>query len=192
MNNKTESAGPTGTELSVCKDIAERQELGIQKYGCTVRDNPLSLRMWLKHAYEEGLDQTIYLRRAMEEMGEQSQFEKMIDNVRQWGVDKGITGLTGKATLLSQLEKTQEELIETRDAAVRLVSRRNSAAEVHAYLRDIEDGIGDQVVTLILAAELAGLRFEHCLERAYNEIKNRTGKMVNGQFVKDGGNAVGL
>jgi hypothetical protein len=47
------------------------------------------------------------------------------------------------------------------------------------------DGIGDCTVTLILAAELAGLDFEQCLQFAYDEIKGRTGAMVGGQFVKD-------
>lgn len=58
----------TGTEAEVCKDIAERQQGGIAKYNTTVRDNPLSLRQWLQHAYEECLDQAVYLKRAMEEM----------------------------------------------------------------------------------------------------------------------------
>lgn len=58
----------TGTEAEVCKDIAERQQGGITKYNTTVRDNPLSLRQWLEHAYQECLDQAIYLKRAMEEM----------------------------------------------------------------------------------------------------------------------------
>ena len=58
----------TGTELAVCTDIAERQRLGIKKYGTTVRDNKLSLREWIQHAYEETLDQAIYLKRAIEEI----------------------------------------------------------------------------------------------------------------------------
>ena len=58
----------TGTEAEVCKDIAERQQRGIAKYNTTVRDNPLALRQWLQHAYEECLDQAIYLKRAMEEI----------------------------------------------------------------------------------------------------------------------------
>ena len=59
---------PTGTEARVCKDIAERQSKSIAKYGQTVEANPLHLREWLQHAYEECLDQAVYLRRAMEEM----------------------------------------------------------------------------------------------------------------------------
>ncbi len=58
----------TGTEAAVCNDIRERQAFGITKYGTTVRDNPLPLRQWLQHAYEECLDQAVYLKRAMEEM----------------------------------------------------------------------------------------------------------------------------
>jgi hypothetical protein len=59
---------PIGTELKVCNDIAMRQAMGIKKYGTTVSENPLTLRQWLQHAYEESLDSAIYLRRAMEEM----------------------------------------------------------------------------------------------------------------------------
>lgn len=58
---------PTGTEARVCADIARRQQLGIAKYGQTVADNPLSLIQWLQHAYEECLDQAVYLKRAIEE-----------------------------------------------------------------------------------------------------------------------------
>lgn len=59
---------PDGTEADVCADILKRQQLGINKYGTTVRDNPLELREWLQHAYEECLDQAVYLKRAMEEI----------------------------------------------------------------------------------------------------------------------------
>lgn len=59
---------PTGTEQRVCQDITERQQKGIAKYGLTVEANPLTLRQWLQHAYEETLDKAVYLKRAMEEM----------------------------------------------------------------------------------------------------------------------------
>lgn len=59
---------PTGTEAAVCADIAKRQQLGIAKYGTTVAENPLELHEWLQHAYEETLDQAVYLKRAIEDM----------------------------------------------------------------------------------------------------------------------------
>lgn len=58
----------TGTESRVCADIAARQAKGIAKYGTTVEANPIPLREWLQHAYEETLDKAIYLKRAIEEM----------------------------------------------------------------------------------------------------------------------------
>ena len=58
----------TDIESQVCADIKARQELGIAKYGVTVAENPLNLKQWLTHAYEECLDQAVYLKRAMEEL----------------------------------------------------------------------------------------------------------------------------
>jgi len=57
-----------GVEAKVCADIEARQQLGMSKYGVSVHDNPLPLRQWLQHAYEECLDQAVYLRRAMQEL----------------------------------------------------------------------------------------------------------------------------
>lgn len=50
---------------------------------------------------------------------------------------------------------------------------------------EIKDAIGDIQVVLIILTEQLGLNYEECLESAYNVIKNRTGKTVNGTFVKD-------
>lgn len=57
-----------GTEAEVVRLIAQRQQLGMRKYGVSVADNPLTLRQWLQHALEESLDQAIYLRRAISEL----------------------------------------------------------------------------------------------------------------------------
>lgn len=57
-----------GIEAEVCKDIARRQQLGLKKYGISVADNPLNLLAWMQHAYEETLDQAVYLKRAMVEV----------------------------------------------------------------------------------------------------------------------------
>lgn len=59
---------PTGIEAEVCADIARRQAHGIAKYGQTVAQNPLELRAWLQHAYEETLDKAVYLKRAITEI----------------------------------------------------------------------------------------------------------------------------
>lgn len=105
--------------------------------------------------------------------------QELIEAVREWGQAKGITGPQGKGTLLGQLAKTQEELTETRDAAVLYM------AGIAGLKDEIVDGLGDVFVTIILAAEMAGLRIEDCLAAAYDEIKGRTGTMQGGVFVKD-------
>lgn len=58
----------TGIEALVCREVARRQQFGLQKYGTSVADNPLKLRAWLQHAYEETLDKAVYLRRAIAEI----------------------------------------------------------------------------------------------------------------------------
>lgn len=58
----------SGIEKQVCKDIAARQRKGVAKYGVTVANNPLVLKEWLQHAYEECLDQAVYLKRAIKEI----------------------------------------------------------------------------------------------------------------------------
>lgn len=55
----------SGIEALVCDDIAQRQQLGITKYGTTVEDNPLTERQWIEHAYQEALDLAVYLRKLL-------------------------------------------------------------------------------------------------------------------------------
>jgi NTP pyrophosphatase (non-canonical NTP hydrolase) len=52
-------------------------------------------------------------------------------------------------------------------------------------MSEIEDALGDILVTIIIQAEMQGLKLVDCLESAYNIISQRTGKMVDGQFLKD-------
>ena len=49
----------------------------------------------------------------------------------------------------------------------------------------IMDGIGDAMVVLTILAEQQGYTVESCLEMAWDEIKDRKGRMVDGIFVKE-------
>ena len=51
--------------------------------------------------------------------------------------------------------------------------------------KDIRDDIGDMMVVLINIAERNSLSLTECLEVAYNDIKDRRGRMVDGVFVKE-------
>ncbi|MFR2811055.1 MAG: helix-turn-helix domain-containing protein [Streptococcus thermophilus] len=49
----------------------------------------------------------------------------------------------------------------------------------------LKDAIGDTLVTIIVLAHQLDLDVTECLNIAYEEIKNRKGKMINGTFVKE-------
>ena len=98
-------------------------------------------------------------------------FEKThFDLIREWASKRG---LYTKGDPKTQALKLVEEVGETCKAIL-----KNDYAE-------IEDGIGDCVVVLTNLAHLCNTDIEHCIELAYNEIKNRKGKMSNGTFKKD-------
>ncbi|USL89514.1 nucleotide pyrophosphohydrolase [Bacillus phage vB_BceP_LY3] len=47
------------------------------------------------------------------------------------------------------------------------------------------DSIGDMYVVMTILSMQLGVKIEDCVEIAYNEIKDRKGKMINGVFVKE-------
>lgn len=113
-------------------------------------------------------------------------FEQLQPLVIEWAKEKGILE---KATPLAQVEKTFEEVIELKDALIaqslkfEFFSNKN-LKQVNTK-EEIKDALGDILVTIIIQSEMQGLSLIDCLESAYNVISKRTGKMVNGQFVKD-------
>lgn len=68
----TERPEPCATTEAVRADLLRRATFGLAKYGQSVADNPLPLRDWLNHAYEEALDKAVYLKRAIEELDRQA------------------------------------------------------------------------------------------------------------------------
>lgn len=87
-----------------------------------------------------------------------------------WAEQKGIFE---KGNPDAQCDKTLEEVFELHEAIF-----KNDRDE-------IIDALGDILVTIIIQAEMQGLSLEECLLSAYNVISKRTGKMIDGQFVKD-------
>lgn len=57
---------PIVTEVR--NDLLQRSEVGIKKYGVTLDRKDLGLKEWLQMAYEECLDQALYLKRAIKEL----------------------------------------------------------------------------------------------------------------------------
>ena len=98
-----------------------------------------------------------------------SLFKTLKPLVEQWFVDRGLDKRDGSG----QLEKLQEEVDELKQAYIEV----NRDEEI--------DAVGDILVVLIGYCLQRGLDIEECLSVAYNVIKNRTGQVVNGVFVKD-------
>lgn len=90
--------------------------------------------------------------------------------IRQWAEDRNL--IKG-ATPAAQYQKLCEEVGELGRGLI----------EDNADLT--LDSIGDVVVVLTILAAQLDMTIEQCIEAAYEEIKDRKGKMVNGQFVKD-------
>ena len=94
----------------------------------------------------------------------------MFELIRMWADERG---LYDKGDPKTQALKLVEEVGET----CRAILKGNDMEAI--------DGIGDCVVVLTNLAELLGESIEGCIEQAYFEIKDRTGKMENGTFKKD-------
>lgn len=113
-------------------------------------------------------------------------FKELESKIIQWGVEKGIIG---NATPVQQFNKTFEEVEELESALYAQqfgyeTFQNKKGVEVNTK-EEIIDSIGDITVTLLLQCELQGISFLDCLDTAYNVIKKRTGRMIDGQFVKD-------
>ncbi len=92
------------------------------------------------------------------------------DKIIKWAKDKEIIHPDNAKT---QLLKSFEEMGELAEG----------------ILKDdidlITDAIGDVMVTLIILAKIKGTNIDTCLHYAWHQIKDRTGKTVDGTFVKD-------
>lgn len=96
--------------------------------------------------------------------------DNVFEDIREWARDRGIYD---SGDVKTQLIKLYEETGELSEAVL-----KDSKL-------DIVDAIGDSVVVLTNLATLAGFDIEHCIDAAYGEIRQRTGAMVNGTFVKE-------
>ena len=111
--------------------------------------------------------------------------------IATWAKHKGILD---NGNPIAQAEKTLEECLELIEAVGRykyLMDIRESLSDddycllLDAAQEEIRDAIGDIHVTIVIQALLQGEDYTKCVEDVYNIINKRTGKMVNGKFVKD-------
>ena len=96
--------------------------------------------------------------------------QMMFNRIRTWAETRG---LYDKGDPMVQYVKLQEEAGELAKALL-----KDDQPEVI-------DAIGDMVVVLTNLAHQRGVYIETCIQTAYDVINQRTGKMINGTFVKD-------
>lgn len=94
---------------------------------------------------------------------------QLVKQVEQWSINKNLHNGNSDRQALKFYEEAGE--------VAAALSRNDKEA--------LKDGIGDTIVTLIILAQQQGWSLEVCLQYAYEEIKNRKGKTINGTFIKD-------
>lgn len=94
--------------------------------------------------------------------------EELVNLIAQWHRDRNlIDGSTDK------------------DQYMKLIQEAGELSDNICKGRDISDDIGDMMVVLINIATRNNLTITECLEAAYNDIKDRKGRMIDGVFVKE-------
>lgn len=99
---------------------------------------------------------------------EQERILSLIEMIKAWHYDRNLIQGSDDKTQFAKLIQEAGELSD------------NICKE-----RDIKDDIGDMIVVLINIAERNEVSLTECLEVAYNDIKDRKGRMVDGVFVKE-------
>lgn len=100
----------------------------------------------------------------------QRNFKELEHLITNWASERGFLKAENSS---KQFMKITEELGEL------------AKADLNNNQKELVDSIGDTFVTLILYAKMKNLDPLECLNYAYNEIKDRKGKTVNGTFIKD-------
>ena len=95
--------------------------------------------------------------------------EELVKQVAQWHHDRNlIEGATDK------------------DQFCKLIQEAGELSDNICKGKDMSDDIGDMIVVLINIAERNNLTLKECLEKAWDDIKDRKGKMIDGIFIKEG------
>ena len=89
--------------------------------------------------------------------------------IEKWAIDRGLH----TADPSKQMLKLMEEVGELAEG----LAKDNPDA--------VQDAIGDAYVVLTILSMQLGMDIRQCVKIAYNEIKDRKGRMVNGVFVKE-------
>mgnify|MGYP003126489190 FL=1 len=125
------------------------------------------------YVYNKALAEWFNERNSLESLidyGDNIERIEIFNKIRYWAKTRG---LFDEGDTKTQYIKLQEEAGELAKALLK-----------HDEL-EVIDAIGDMVVVLTNLAHIQGVSIERCIACAYDVINKRTGKMINGTFVKD-------
>jgi NTP pyrophosphatase (non-canonical NTP hydrolase) len=94
--------------------------------------------------------------------------DTLIEKIKQWHYDRNLIAGSDDKTQFCKLAEEMGEL-----------------SSNICKGKDIRDDLGDMMVVLINMAERNGISLTECLQVAYDDIKDRKGKMIDGVFVKE-------
>nr|WP_219987246.1 MazG-like family protein [Gracilibacillus dipsosauri] len=94
--------------------------------------------------------------------------DKLTGKIEEWAIIRELD----RALPEKQMLKLQEEVGEL------------AAGLARGDLDKVVDSIGDVYVVITILSMQLGLDIEECIEEAYKEIKDRTGQLVDGVYVK--------
>lgn len=97
--------------------------------------------------------------------------ELLIHRVQTWATERGLDNPDNSDKQLLKLFEEAGELAQ---------------AHVKQHEADGQDAIGDILVVLTIYCQQRGWDMAECFNLAWNEIKDRKGKMIDGSFVKEG------
>lgn len=106
-------------------------------------------------------------------------FEQLQKLTLEWADDKD---LLHEENAEKQFMKFIEEVFEFKTEMDNELSYNDPYVDEAVDRLKLE--MGDIFVTLIILCEQLGLDPMECLSMAYNKISKRTGKTINGQFIK--------
>nr|DAF54030.1 MAG TPA: NTP-PPase-like protein [Myoviridae sp. ctfyA6] len=112
-------------------------------------------------------------------------FEELKKLIEQWAKDKDLLHAENAD---KQFMKFIEEVFEFKteldsEKHWRKVMRNDTCKSIN--IESLMLGMGDIFVTLIVLCNQIGIEPTRCLDMAYKKIKDRTGKTINGLFVKE-------
>ena len=123
-----------------------------------------------KDAYQEYFDQITSRANRNGNWRYDNDDSERFQKIRDWAGERGLYTKGDKKTQFCKLMEEAGEL---------------GRAVLKNDQEEFVDAIGDMVVVLTNMAHLGGTTIEECIDAAYKVISKRTGKMVNGTFVKD-------